>query len=134
MPNGDVDPNVPNRQSYQDNGDGTMTDNVTGLIWQQATSEGTMTQAQGSDYCTALDLAGHHDWRLPSRIELLSLVNVNRYYPSINTDYFPATQAYWYWTSSSPYAGASGFGVVHFISGRCLNFEWESTNYVRCVR
>ena len=51
-------------------------------------------------------LCGAHDWRLPSKEELRSIVDYSRYNPSIDTDYFPNARSSGFW-SSSPYAGAS---------------------------
>lgn len=48
-----------------DNGDGTVTDTKTGLMWQKADA-GTMNWETAIAYCKKLMLAGHSDWRLPS--------------------------------------------------------------------
>jgi len=72
----DVTAGAPNLESYTDNGDGTVTDNVTGLMWQQVVSTTTYNWAQALAYCPKLTLAGHSDWRLPSRIELVSIVDL----------------------------------------------------------
>ena len=51
------------------NGNGTVTDQVTGLVWQQ-TDGGEMTYANAITYCQNLELAGYTDWKLPSRQQL----------------------------------------------------------------
>ena len=58
---------------YADNGDGTITDKVTGLMWQRDPGE-KMTYAQAVAGAAGFDLAGHHDWRLPTIKELYSLI------------------------------------------------------------
>ena len=96
MPNdqADVTAGAPNLESYTDNGDGTVTDNVTGLMWQQTVPTGTYTWAQAVAYCPTLTLADHSDWRLPSRIELVSIVDLGvTSGPMINSTYFPSTPA-----------------------------------------
>src|SRR5262249_29272662 len=107
MPDSTSDTHTP---KYLDNGDGTVTDGVTGLMWQRTVplaggeNEGYFTADEASKYCseTLSDsaLGGHHDWRLPSRIELLSLVdyNIATPGPTIDTGAFPNTPAEQYWT------------------------------------
>ena len=72
-----------NQPSYTDNGDGTVTDNVTGLVWQQSVDQngdGKMNAADKMTYDRAvagaskLKLGGHSDWRLPTIKEAYSLI------------------------------------------------------------
>jgi hypothetical protein len=62
-----------NAPSYTDNGDGTITDNVTGLMWQQDPDE-KMTYIQAEAGAENFNLAGYDDWRLPTIKELYSLI------------------------------------------------------------
>lgn len=73
-----------NPLSYTDNKDGTITDNVTGLMWQQdpdlsddgkINSEDMLSFEDAKAGAAALDLAGHKDWRLPTIKELYSLMD-----------------------------------------------------------
>ena len=90
MPNGpaDVTAGAPNPESYTDNGDGTVTDNVTGLMWQQAEPAigNIETWDNAVAHCQSLTLAGHSDWRLPSRIELVSIVDLGQSEPSYGSN------------------------------------------------
>ena len=81
-------------RSYTDNGDGTITDNTTGLIWEKLTDDGTIhdkdnvyTWAQAfqkvADLNTA-NFAGHNDWRLPNVNELQTLADYGRLSPAID--------------------------------------------------
>jgi hypothetical protein len=125
---------APNLESYTDNGDGTVTDNVTGLMWQQAVPAGTYTWAQAVAYCPTLTLAGHSDWRLPSVIELVSIVDYGQESPSINPTYFPSISSEMFW-SSSPLAGSSSTAwYVYFHLGDTYYVDISYTTYVRCVR
>ena len=49
--------------SYTDNGDGTVTDNVTGLMWAQDQSETNYPWSEAGTYCANLTLGGYDDWR-----------------------------------------------------------------------
>ena len=138
LPNSQVDvaASAPNPESYTDNGDGTVTDNVTGIMWQQAVPASRYSWADAVAYCPTLPLAGHSDWRLPSIIELLSIVDYG--HPiSINPTYFPSTVAsgfseFW---SSSPVAGSPSYAwYVDFTGGGSSYFDNFMSYPVRCVR
>lgn len=84
-----------NLPSYTDNGDGTITDNVTGLMWQQScdtNGDGVidindkMTYYEALENADSFDLAGYNDWRLPSIKELYSLMDFSGVDPSGNED------------------------------------------------
>jgi len=77
-----------NTSSYTDNGDGTITDNVTSLIWIQDLSGFSMSWSQASSYCDTLTTGGYTDWRLPSVKELWSIRDFSQGWPWLNTDYF----------------------------------------------
>jgi hypothetical protein len=134
LPNSEVDvaAGAPNPESYTDNGDGTVTDNVTGLMWQQAVTS--YSWADAVAYCPTLTLAGQSDWRLPSMIELLSIVDHGQYNPSIDPTYFPSTPPDSFW-SSSPVAGSPYHAwYVYFYYGLANNEGVAYPHYVRCVR
>ena len=99
-----------NEPSYTDNGNGTITDNVTGLMWAQSSDlneDGTIDADDKLSYADALagassyNLAGYTDWRLPSIKEAYSLIlfsgedisgfegtSAEGFTPFIDTDYF----------------------------------------------
>lgn len=82
---------------FTDNGNSTITDTSTALMWQKDTprdKQGNyelMTWEEALDYCENLSLAGYTDWRLPNIKELSSLVDYTRHDPAIDTTYFPNT-------------------------------------------
>jgi hypothetical protein len=103
-------------------------------MWQQVVPSATYTWANAVAYCPTLALAGHSGWRLPSRIELESIVDFGQSSPSINGTYFPSTPKDWFW-SSSPVAGSpSDAWGVDFYGGYAANDVVSDTGYVRCVR
>ncbi len=137
--------------SFTDNGNGTVTDNATGLTWQQCTAgssgagcaAGAASEYVWEDaisYCESLSLGGHEDWRLPNIKELYSLVDVTKSGPAIDTAYFPATPSVLYW-SSTTYMSVVVAGeatVAHnvdFNSGNSgSRFKTGNSVYVRCMR
>jgi len=118
--------------SFQDNGDGTVMDLNTGLMWQQGDDENDWQASV--DYCDALDLAGYQDWRIPTIGELETLVNAGRAYPAIDTQYFPDCRSSSYWSGSTNVHYADGAWVVYFYSGYVHYYFKSSALYVRCVR
>ncbi len=77
-----------NAPSYTDNGDGTVTDNVTGLVWAQDLSTTTMDWDEASTYCDSVTTGDISDWRLPSVKELWSIRDFSQGWPWVDTDYF----------------------------------------------
>lgn len=51
---------------FVDNGDGTVTDNATGLMWTKNANHGAMSWGAALSYCDNLETNGYSDWRLPS--------------------------------------------------------------------
>jgi len=78
---------LPNPSSYTvDATNDTVTDDVTGLMWQRGVDDSEFLEIEAIDYCGNLLHGGHDDWRLPSRIELVSLVDFTRVEPAIDTN------------------------------------------------
>jgi formylglycine-generating enzyme required for sulfatase activity len=123
-----------NPPSYTDNSDGTVTDNVTGLMWQKEDDDITRTWDDAISYCNDLTLASHSDWRSPSVYELMGIVNGDTYNPSIYTTYFPGTDASGYWSSMDSESNGSVAWVVAFNHGAAIISDKTSYSYVRCVR
>ena len=59
------------QESYTDNGDGTVTNNYSGLIWQKDGSSVRLEWAEAKDYCEGLG----NGWRLPTRVELETFID-----------------------------------------------------------
>nr|NQU93803.1 DUF1566 domain-containing protein [Bacteroidota bacterium] len=135
--------------AYQDNGDGTVTDLNTGLMWQQVPSSDDYTWQEAVDYCESLEFAGYDDWRMPSCKELYSISDFSSGWPYLNTTYFTlasgqVTKDEQYW-SSNYYVGTtveggskSAFGVNH-VTGHIKAYSAEASGpvggkYVRAVR
>ena len=132
-----------NPPAFTDNGDGTITDNVTGLMWQK-TDNGESTWATAVSNTAGISTGGHTDWRLPTPAELFSIQNHNNGNPALNTTYFPSNPSgaadYW-WTgdiygTDAPHVWCTNAGgglgpkpITETISaGGVLRY---STRYVR---
>ncbi len=135
--------------SYTDNGDGTVTDNVTGLMWQQCTggtsgpdcSEGGSYKPHWGNalkYCEELvfpEENGYDDWRLPDIKELQSLADLTVYQPAINENFFPGTFQERYWSSSSASGRQKWYAEnITFEHGHTWANLKSRGSRVRCVR
>jgi len=63
---------------FVDNGDGTITDLATGLMWMKADSGSGKKWSDALDYAESLDYADHDDWRLPNAKELQGILDYSR--------------------------------------------------------
>lgn len=135
--------------SYTDNGNGTVTDHVTGLMWQQDPGA-KMTWREAVAYVDTCQLAGYTDWRLPTIKELYSLMDFSgetKHKPYINSDYFVFSYGdvtgeraidSQYATSTIYESGTMGgnttvFGV-NFADGRIKGYPVDKDFYVMLVR
>ena len=115
------------------NGDGTVTDTATGLMWQQETAR-SMSLEAALEYCEGLALAGYEDWRLPNISELQSLVDYSEYGPAIDTTVFPGTVSSGYWSSTTSASRTDFAWLVSFYDGTVTDdYKWWSYR-VRAVR
>ncbi|MGD9643707.1 MAG: DUF1566 domain-containing protein [Elusimicrobiales bacterium] len=135
------------QMSYKDNGNGTITDNITGLMWVKDpkavcascpggyVSSGTYTWEMGLNQCENADYAGFTDWRLPNVRELMSIVDYGKTTsPVINTTYFLNTQTDYYWTSTTNTSASDQVWCVYFLNSFVSSVFKSSTKNVRCVR
>jgi len=148
-----------NQPSYVDNGDGTVTDLVTGLMWQQGYS-GKMSQSEAAAGASNFNLAGYSDWRLPTIKELYSLIDFSgedvspesgsANNPFIDTAYFDFAYGDTsageriidsQWATSTIYvSGGNQMFGVNFADGRIKGYGMndprggEMQFYVRYVR
>jgi len=129
-----------NPPAFQDNGDGTVTDRVTGLAWQKADGS-EMTWSKAREYAEGLVLGGHGDWRLPSAQELFSLLDHGRHEPALDTDVFDGPSAQYWWTSELRaddrrriWVANSGGGIGPHPASETLSAGGDKRFHVRCVR
>jgi hypothetical protein len=125
---------LPHPQSYDTSTAGTVLDLVTGLMWQRKVAPGTQTFDDAIAGCDDLRLAGHHDWRLPSRMELVSILDLAETEPSIDRSVFAGTPSDWFWTSSVAADSPTAAWYVYFYFGYPKTDERTSPFRARCVR
>jgi len=128
---------------YFDNGDGTVTDKNTALVWQKcsmglnndAACSGTATTATWTaalTYCTGLALAGK-TWRLPNINELRSITDLAKSSPAIDSIAFPATVPGMYWSATTNTSITTNAWYVSFLFGQVFRITKANPYYVRCV-
>jgi hypothetical protein len=112
----------------------TVSDPTTGLLWQRSVPDTTMTWSEAKAYCPALVLDGLRGWRVPSTIELLSIVDPTRAMPSIDPAAFPCTPATSFWASTPDPTTVGNAWYVYFGTGYSQTATALSSIRVRCVR
>ena len=107
-----------NAPGYTDNGDGTVTDNITGLMWQQSPdidgngdidADDKLTYDEAVAGASTLSLGGYNDWRLPTIKELYSLIEFSGIDPS-------------------GYEGTDTSGLVPFMDTDFFDFAYGDTS------
>ncbi|MFK5985558.1 MAG: DUF1566 domain-containing protein [Pseudomonadota bacterium] len=107
--------NIP---SYTNNDDGTISDNITGLVWQKnpdTNGDGTidstdkLTQAAAVSYCSNLILANQSDWRLPDIKTMYSLIDFSG-------------------EDVSNYSGSDSSGLNPFINNNYFDFAYGDSS------
>jgi hypothetical protein len=134
MPNAaTTDPDAPNQAKYVDTGDDTLQDLITGLRWQKSNRPGVHDWEEAMAYCSRLTLAGASDWRLPSRLELISIEDpsFDRGGPFVYV-VLPSDPLAMFWSSTV----LSGTPTsAWFVGGPMHSARPKSEEkYVRCVR
>jgi hypothetical protein len=157
---GDVQSGAP--FSLTDNGDGTITDNNTKLVWEKLDDNNASGIHDKDDFYTWSDafavkiaalntppcFAGHCDWRLPSIKELQSIASYDVAFPgpsvpaAFDSSCTPGctstscscTTADLYWTSTTYIQSPDFAWYVYFIDGNILANQKTNGGYVRAVR
>lgn len=128
-----------NPPAYTINGDGTVTDKVTGLMWQQSDG-GEMTFDSAVSYCANITLGGYTDWQLPASYALFNLVDLD-HNPALNTDAFMASSAQYWWSANEQVGDTTRAWVVNAGGGIGAHPKSETLSaggakrfHTRCVR
>jgi len=148
--------------SYTDNGDGTVTDNVTGLMWEKLSDDSSIHDWNNLAYIWAdasavkvatlntmnagVGFANHTDWRVPNIKELQTLVNFGTSAPATHSAFNSAcvpgctvttcscTRSSIYWSSSTYQPAPSYAWRTDFNDGLTDSYDTTGGGYVRAVR
>ena len=126
--------------------DDVVYDRSTGLLWQRFGTASSSSLAEAQCYCQGLRLAGLSGWRLPTRLELVTLVDLSRSKPAMNAGAFPTvppgkTSAYYLTASvSKSITRAPYVYAIDSLEGDL--WEWgagggtgiNAVDLIRCVR
>jgi len=108
--------------AYLNNGDGTIKDLNTGLLWQEIPVKEGFNWQDAKDYVENLELGGYDDWRMPTAKELYSISDFSEGWPYLDTTYFSlinnaeVDKSEQYWTSNK-YVGHTEEGQYTAVFG-----------------
>ncbi len=123
--------------AFTDNGNGTISDSATGLVWQQDDSGSGMVWEDALNYCESLSTGGYDDWRLPNAKELQHLVDYGRSPDTTNSaaidPLFNATQisneagqadyaTYWTSTTHANFSQVPGANAAYIAFGEAMGY------------
>ena len=149
--------------NYKDNGDGTITDKVTRLMWEKKSDDGGLHDKDNAypwssavtdtiwDWLDDVNAEGgkgfahHRDWRIPNVKELQSIIDYENFTPAVasafntncggNTVFTGScTAASNYWSSSTNANNPGNAWNVDFNNGNVNNDDKSNPLYVRAVR
>lgn len=118
------------QNNFVDNGDGTVSDKATGLMWQQVDDGTGRDWEESLAYAEGLELASYSDWRLPNAKELQSIVDYSRSpqttnSPAINPIFETteindsegnAGQYPFFWTSTTHLDGTNPYASAVYVA------------------
>ncbi|MEO5335037.1 MAG: DUF1566 domain-containing protein [Magnetococcus sp. YQC-5] len=134
---------------FKDNGDGTVTDHLTSLVWMKnANCFGQQTWANAfvkvaglnlsKETCTGYTNGTYTDWRVPNVRELSSLIDRSNIGPPLPTNHpfvgFVGAQSVYYWSSTTYAHYTSNAWIVFLSSGSVYYNDKTSTSNVWPVR
>ena len=132
--------------AYSDNGDGTVTDLTTALVWMRCSVGQTWTgsDCSGSSSTYIWDdanlltgtvtFAGNSDWRLPNMRELQTIVDRAKFGPATDSVAFPSTASSTYWSATAYLGVSTSAWYVNFGGGDVHGADKSSALQVRLVR
>jgi hypothetical protein len=131
----------PNPFKYVANADGSVTDTVTGLVWLLPERDSQVADESGFqaalEQCASVPQDAGAHWRLPTRIELVTLIDFSQQGTAADPTFFVTLQGGWYWTSSvvRPVTLPYRFWAVNFFTGEVSpSVDPQKRRGVLCVK
>ncbi len=140
---GEYQKGVATSPRFTDNGDQTVTDHLTGLMWAKNANlaSGTMLWNDAIDYANDLSLGSegcgisYTDWRLPNSNELQTLIDKSNYKPALPSGHpFSNLQSHAYWSSTTHATDTSDAWGVNVRYGGVNGYGKTNDFYVWPVR
>jgi hypothetical protein len=130
---------------FVDNGDGTVTDSTTGLMWMKNDNGAGILWENALSYAEGLEYAGYTDWRLPNAKELQSIIDYTRSPDSTNSaaidtmfNCTPITNEagetdypyYWSGTTHCSLSPTNGAWAAYLSFGRAMGYMPEHGGWI----
>jgi len=118
---------------FTDNGNGTITDNLTNLVWQKVPNTNAINWENALTYSESLVLGNDTNWRLPNIKELQSLNDEGFVNPSVNSSVFSNIGVKKYWSSTTQQNQSANAWYWNTQFGITTYDPKINNNYVICV-
>jgi hypothetical protein len=125
---------LPHPAQYETTDPAVTLDRITGLTWEAQPVNQDYSWADAKALCDAATTGGHQDWRLPTRIELISLLDVAVSEPAIDSSAFPGCESSLYWSSTPSAAFPNRYEAIDFQIGYSYADTAGELHFARCVR
>jgi len=134
-------PEAKNDGRFIDNGNGTVTDKKTGLMWAAKDNGSDINWQDAKNYCDNYRGGGYTDWRMPTLDELAELYDNGKAKPAacgkaytvrVATNLIDVT-CYYEWSSKTRWFLGSGAAYIDFLSGDWYWFRQSSYDYIRAL-
>ncbi|MCF6331572.1 MAG: DUF1566 domain-containing protein [Sulfurimonas sp.] len=123
------------RSYSRDNINNIVTDNTTGLVWQDDITPASMNWSDALAYCTNLTLGGFTNWKLPAIKDLQTIVDDGEFNPTINSIFQNTNSgASRYWSSTTLVSNTSFAWSIYFYASYIMSYNKVDSRYIRCVR
>ncbi len=118
------------QSNYTNNGDGTISDNITGLMWQKKFTD-KLSWNEAVSYANSTKLGGYDDWRIPTIKELYSLINFSGVTGTSKSKGSNGVTGTRVPSNAKPYIDTSFFDFEYSPTNRYIDAQyWTQTDYV----